>query len=132
MGKIITTILLIAWILFSCFYSNIYLISLKETTYLWFTIIIPSVLPMYVASNFLIGSAFLFLPVFKSTKPLFHFENIFSCMIFFVSLICGNPTVTYLISDSITNNLISKNEGDRLMRSTCHLSPIFIWILSRG
>ena len=53
-------------------------------------------------------------------------------MLFFLSFITSNPTITILIKDAVDNNKISLYEGNRLMRCTNHFSIIFIKINSRN
>lgn len=128
--KLITSLLIICWLVYSCVYSKEYLITLKETTYLWFTIIIPSILPMYVIGNLLLCNRGVFRPLFILTNNYLHFENELSCLIFWISILIGNPTTSSLIIDSVDKGQISNQEANRLMRATSHLSPIFIWIIS--
>ena len=125
-------IILLLWILFSFSNPTLLLFILKETCYLWFTVLIPSILPMYFFSNLLLINERLFNIVYKLTNKLFHFENTTSCMLFFLSFITSNPTITLLIKDAVDNNKISLFEGNRLMRCTNHFSIIFIKINSRN
>ena len=129
---IIINILLSLWIMFSFNNSKTFLSILKETCYLWFSVLVPSILPMYFFSNLLLINERLFNVLYKLTSKLFHFENTTSCMLFFLSFITSNPTITILIKDAVDNNKISLFEGNRLMRCTNHFSIIFIKINSRN
>jgi len=128
----IINILLSLWIIFSFNNSKTFLSILKETCYLWFSVLVPSILPMYFFSNLLLINERLFNVLYKLTSKLFHFENTTSCMLFFLSFITSNPTITILIKDAVDNNKISLYEGNRLMRCTNHFSIIFIKINSRN
>ena len=118
--------------IYSILYSNNYLNILKETCFLWFTILVPSILPLYFISNILLINTNLFKIIYKLTYRIFYFENITSCMLFFISFITSNPTMTILIKDAVDNKQISINEANRLMRCSNHFSIIFIKVNSRN
>ncbi len=129
MKKFLLVIFLFALIFYNFFYVKDYLETIKETTYLWFTVLVPAVLPMYVISNFLINIPNTFKLFYFILKPFYQFENVTSAMLFILSFLTSNPTTTILIKQSLQNKLISTYEANRLMRSTSHFSFIFIYLV---
>ncbi len=99
---------------------------LYESIHLWYFIIIPSILPTYFIGNLLIINNSIFNIIYKLTNQLFHFENKYSCLLFFISFFISNPSITYLIKESTINNEISLNEANKLSRCTNHFSIIYI------
>lgn len=124
--KLIFTVLIIFMMINSFLYINEFQIIVKETTYLWFSLIVPSLLPMYVLSNFLLSIPNFFNILYKILNPIYRFENVTSTTIFILSFFTGNPTITMMIKDAVDDNLISISEGNRLMRCSSHFSFIFI------
>lgn len=124
--ELIITVLIIFMMINSFLYINEFQIIVKETTYLWFSLIVPSLLPMYVLSNFLLSMPYLFNVLYKILNPIYRFENVTATTIFILSFFTGNPTITMMIKDAVDNNLISISEGNRLMRCSSHFSFIFI------
>ena len=97
-----------------------------ESIKLWYYLIIPSILPTYFIGNFLLINNSIFDIIYIFTNQLFKFENKYSCLLFFISLVISNPSMTFLIKESYKNNHISLNEANKLMRCTNHFSIIYI------
>ena len=72
---IIINILLSLWIIFSFNNSKAFLSILKETCYLWITVLVPSILPMYFFSNLLLINERLFNTADEKVK-----QSVFSKM----------------------------------------------------
>lgn len=131
MKKFLFFLFLLLLIVYNFYAIDSFTITVKEITYLWFTVLVPSLLPLYVLTNFLITIPSGFNLFYYLLNPFYHFENATSTAIFLLSFIVSNPTITILINQALDHNLISINEGNRLMRSTSHLSFIFIYLLVR-
>lgn len=97
-----------------------------ESISLWYYLIIPSILPTYFIGNFLIINNNIFNIIYYLTNKIFHFENKYSCLLFFISFVISNPSITFLIKENYEKNTISLNEANKLMRCTNHFSIIYI------
>lgn len=128
--KKISFIFIIFILFYNIKYINDYQLIIKETTYLWFTVLIPSVMPMYVFSNLLLAIPNCFNVFYYLLNPLYRFENSTSTAIFLLSFLTSNPTTSIIIVNSLNQNLISNFEADRLMRSTSHFSFTFIYLIA--
>lgn len=123
--------LIILMIIFNFIYVLEYQLIIKEITYLWFTLLLPSIMPMYVLTNFLIRMPNFFKFLYKVFNPFYHFESETSASIFILSFFTGNPSITLMITDSISHQLLSYHEGNRLMRCSSHFSFIFIKLVTK-
>ncbi len=100
--------------------------TIINTCILFVTIIMPSILPMYLLGNFLMSTNILskvFYPILKKLLPL---ENEQACTIYLLSIIMGNPTTSILINESINKNIITSTQAKKLMRITFFMNPLFI------
>ncbi|HHU24370.1 MAG: hypothetical protein PHG08_06835 [Bacilli bacterium] len=100
--------------------------TFHNTLFLWVKYIIPSLVPLYIVGNILAAYPFLSFFIYPLFKNIFNFESEKSCSLFLLSFIIGQPTITLLIKQALTEQAISNNEANRLMRFTSHLSPLFI------
>lgn len=92
----------------------------------WLLIIVPSISTSYICGVFIFHYPLLSYILFPILKPIYHFENQKSCSLFLISLIIGEPSITKLINNAILQNEISVKEGNRLMRFSSFISPIFL------
>ncbi len=100
--------------------------TIINTCILFVTIIMPSILPMYLLGNLLIHVNILskiFFPILKKILPL---ENEHTCTIYLLSIVMGNPTTSILISESINKNIITPTQAKKLMSITFFMNPLFI------
>lgn len=128
--KKISFIFIILILFYNIKYISDYQLIIKETTYLWFTVLIPSIMPMYVLSNLLLAIPNCFNMFYYLLNPLYRFENATSTTIFILSFLTSNPTTSIIIVNSLNQNLISRFEANRLMRSTSHFSFTFIYLIA--
>lgn len=122
--------LIIIILFFNFYYIKDYQILIKETTYLWFTILLPSVMPMYVFSNLLLSVPSGFKIFYHLLNPIYRFESLTSTTIFILSFLTSNPTTSMIITNSYKNGMLSLLEANRLMRSTSHFSFTFIYLMT--
>lgn len=102
--------------------------SAKNGLYLWFNILLPSLLPFFILSELFIASGLvqyfgrLLGPIMK---PIFRIsgEGSFPLVMSFVS---GYPIGAKLTSRLRSLNLISKAEGDRLITLASTSGPLYI------
>lgn len=100
--------------------------TIINTCILFVTIIMPSILPMYLLGNFIMSTNILskvFYPILKKLLPL---ENEQACTIYLLSIIMGNPTTSILINESINKNIITPTQAKKLMSITFFMNPLFI------
>lgn len=100
--------------------------TIISTCLLFITIIMPSILPMYLLGNFLMSTNILskvFYPILKKLLPL---ENEHACTIYLLSIIMGNPTTSILINESINKKIITHTQAKKLMSITFFMNPLFV------
>lgn len=102
--------------------------SAKNGLYIWFNVLLPSLLPFFILSELLILSGFVktfgnFLkPIMK---PLFNIPGEGSFPLI-MSMVSGYPVGSKLTCSLRTNKIITKDEGDRLIAFTSTSGPLFI------
>lgn len=92
----------------------------------WLYIVIPSISISYITSSFLYNYPLLSTILYPLLSQILHFENKKACSLFLISIIIGEPSISKLINNAVKNNEISVDEGNRLMRFTSFISPIFL------
>ena len=102
--------------------------SARSGLSVWFSIVIPSLLPFFIISEILIQIGFVdfigkLLEPFM--KPLFNLPGNTAFPIT-MSLISGYPVGVKLTSRLREEKLITKNEGDRLISFTSTSGPLFM------
>lgn len=97
-----------------------------EVCDLWLTKVLVSLVPFYLLSNLLIQYPFFSKLLYPTLNKVMHFENQKACSLFFLSLLTGNPTSSFLIAKSVSNQEITVNEGNRLLRCCVFFNPLFI------
>lgn len=115
------------YILFISLYKNNFLNNtLSKIINDWLYIVIPSISISYITSSFLYNYPLLSIILYPILSPILHFENKKACSLFLISIIIGEPSISKLINNAVENNEISVREGNRLMRFTSFISPIFL------
>lgn len=102
--------------------------SAKNGLSIWFNILLPSLLPFLVLSELLILSGFVktfgkFLEPIMGTLFNIPGESSFPII---MSIISGYPIGSKLTCSLRNKNIITKNEGDRLITFSSTSSPLFI------
>ena len=125
--NILPTILFIITILLVIF-SQSNLDATKRGLELWATTVVPALFPFFVVTNLLsqtkvvdiLGKLF-----DKLMKPLFNVPGI-GGFAFVMGLISGYPVGAKVVSNFREQNLITKDEGERLLAFTNNSGPLFI------
>lgn len=130
MGKLFFFFMLIITLIYALLNPASVNTIVIETLTLWFFIVLPSILPMYLIAHFLMRIPLFTKIFYPLLKPLFHFENETACAIYLVSILSGNPTSTSLIITANQNKLISLSEANRLLKFCPFISPLFIMAFS--
>lgn len=100
--------------------------TILSTTKMWLNMVLPSISLSYIISSYVYNYDILSHFFYKCFKNLFHFENSKSASLYLISILIGEPSSTVLIKEAINNNEITLREGNRLMRFTSFISPIFL------
>lgn len=125
---------LIKLVFFLFIFVNLFLISdqitdcIKLSCEIWFSSLIPSMLPIYIASDLLINYGFVdFLAIiFKPfVNKLFGLSGNASFVVFF-SMLTGFPSSAKYIKNLLEKNLIDITEANKLIRFTHFSNPLFI------
>ena len=100
--------------------------TILSTTKMWLNMVLPSISLSYIISSYVYNYYILSHFFYKCFKNLFHFENSKSASLYLISILIGEPSSTVLIKEAINNNEITLREGNRLMRFTSFISPLFL------
>lgn len=100
--------------------------TILSTTKIWLNMVLPSISLSYIISSYVYNYDILSHFFYKCFKNLFHFENSKSASLYLISILIGEPSSTVLIKEAINNNEITLREGNRLMRFTSFISPLFL------
>ncbi len=95
---------------------------------LWATCVAPSLFPFFVITNLLSYTKVVTILgriLDKFMKPLFNVSGIGS-FAFIMGLISGYPVGAKIIADFREKNLVTKEEGERLLAFTNNSGPLFI------
>ena len=105
--------------------------TIYSTTMIWFENIVPNLLPMFIITSLIVSSNLIinicnllgkpFSKIFKTSK--------YGIFVFILSLFTGSPSNAKYIKDLIDNNLISKDEGNKLLLFTTNYNPLLIYSL---
>ena len=95
---------------------------------LWTTCVVPSLFPFFVITNLLSYTKVVTILgriLDKFMKPLFNVSGIGS-FAFIMGLISGYPVGAKIVADFREKNLVTKEEGERLLAFTNNSGPLFI------
>lgn len=123
-------IFLIFYLIFFIMFPDAAKTATYEASNLFFKLIMPSFIPMYLISNLLLN----YPSIFKVFRKLFFFMSFKSddaCGIFLIGLLSGNPTTAILIKRNFLNNRISQSEASQLILFSGMMSPLFIIMSGR-
>ena len=106
-------------------YSDIISISIINTSYLFLSKIVPSILPIFIISKILINYN---LPYYLS--KIFH-NNIY-IYILIISLLSGSPNNVVLLNDLLHKKIISTKEANTYIKCSFFQNPLFIYIMIKN
>ncbi len=109
-------------------FSNSNLSAAKNGLILWANNILPSLFPFFVATNLLMNTKFIdFLGKCfnKIMKPIFNVpgEGSFALI---MGIISGYPVGAKIVSNFRKDNILTKEEAERLISFTNNSGPLFI------
>lgn len=102
--------------------------SILSSLYIWYNTLVPSMFPMILLSDILITyHTYNIIPkvITKYISKIFNISNN-SVIIFILSLISGFPSNGIIINKAITNQIITKEEGNHLLLFCNFANPLFI------
>lgn len=111
--------------------KDIIYITIYKTTLIWFKNIVPNLLPMFIISSLIVSSNLINNISNLLGKPFEYLFNInkSGVYVYLLSLISGSPSNAKYIKDLLDNNLITKDEQDKLLSFTMNYNPILILTL---
>ena len=124
----LTKITIIIFFILILLKKEIIYITIYRTTILWFNNIVPNLLPMFIISSLIINSNLIYNICNLLGKP---FEYIFKTskygiFVYLLSLISGSPSNAKYIKDLLNNNLITKEQSNKLLTFTANYNPLLI------
>lgn len=128
MKKKVITILFIFFLISLILFSNNTIIAAKEGLLLWANCVVPAVFPFCIAVellNYTELAHILGRLLNKLMRPLFNVPGIASYALI-MGIISSSPIGATITYDLYENNLITKNEAERLLAFTNNTGPLFI------
>ena len=124
----LTKILVIIFFVLILIKKDIMYITIYKTTLIWFKNIVPNLLPMFIISSLIINSNLINNICTILGKPFEYIFNInkYGAYVYLLSLISGSPSNAKYIKDLRINNLITKDEQDKLLTFTMNYNPLLI------
>lgn len=126
--KNIFSIVFITFILTLLLFSNTNLSAARTGLTLWAKFVVPTLFPFFVATELLLHTNIITIigkflnPIMK---PVFKVPGI-SAFAFIMGSISGYPVGAKIVTSLRNNNLISKEQGERLLAFTNNSGPLFI------
>ena len=109
-------------------FSKSNLTAAKNGLTLWATCVVPSLFPFFVITNLLSHTkvvSFTGKLLDKFMRPLFNVPGI-GGFVFVMGLISGYPVGAKVVSDFRQEDLVTKDEGERMLAFTNNSGPLFI------
>jgi sporulation integral membrane protein YlbJ len=128
MKKKVITILFIFFLISLILFSNNTILAAKEGLLLWANCVVPAVFPFCIAVellNYTELAHILGRLLNKLMRPLFNVPGIASYALI-MGIISSSPIGATITYDLYENNLITKNEAERLLAFTNNTGPLFI------
>jgi len=128
MKKYIFSLILFLIALFCIVFPQDMIAATKSGLNLWYTIIVPSLLPFLILSNLISTSAlpYLFSKLFSPLmKFLFRLPGVSSIAIF-LGMTGGYPIGAKTTVDLLKNNVISSNDANHMITFVNNSGPLFI------
>ena len=107
--------------------SDIIFNSIHEAIHLWFYKVVPSLLPFFLISHFLINYGLIEI-MSELLKPLMHLlkMNEKTAFILIMSMFTGSPGNAFYIKEALNKNLITEEDATKALMFSQFASPLFI------
>ena len=131
MKKALTKIIIIIFFILIFIKKDIMYYTIYSTTLIWFKNIVPNLLPMFIITSLIVSSNLIIniCNLFGNFFSKIFKTSIYGIFVFTLSLFTGSPSNAKYIKDLIDNNLISKEEGNKLLLFTTNYNPLLIYSL---
>ena len=124
----LTKLIIILFFILILLKKDIMYITIYKTTLIWFKNIVPNLFPMFIISSLIVNTNLINNICNILGKPFQFIFNInkYGVFVYILSLISGSPSNAKYIKDLKDNNLITKEEENRLLTFTTNYNPILI------
>lgn len=131
MKTALTKIIIIIFFILIFIKKDIMYYTIYSTTLIWFKNIVPNLLPMFIITSLIVSSNLIIniCNLFGNFFSKIFKTSIYGIFVFILSLFTGSPSNAKYIKDLIDNNLISKEEGNKLLLFTTNYNPLLIYSL---
>ncbi len=126
--KIIWFFILLLELCYFFTHSKLWYDLFIETTKLWLYKVVVAIIPMYILSSLILMVPFFSNVFYSLIKHLRLFENQKALSLFIISILTGNPTACILVKKAYLNKVISLNQANLIIKSSSHISLLFIVI----
>lgn len=127
-SKVLLPIGCIVFILCLMFYPKVSVNAASKGLRLWADVVFPSLFPFFVASELLEGSGFVH-KIGKLLEPIMRpLFNVPGCGAFILAMgvTSGYPVGAKITTELKKQNMVSKNEAERLLAFTNNSGPLFL------
>ena len=122
------SILSIVFLLSLIFYSTENIIAVKNGLTLWVNNVIPTLFPFFIATEILYNTSIINILSKILEKPVKNLFNVpgQGAFVLLMGTISGYPTGAKIVSNLKSQNILSKEEAERLISFTNNSGPLFI------
>lgn len=128
MRKTISVILVFIFILFILLFPEVTVQAAADGLMLWYTSLLPTLLPLSILSNILIASGYFHYItkyLYAVIKPIYPISRS-GVFPLFAGLLFGFPLGSKITADLVSSHEMSKEEGNVLICICNNLSPVFL------
>lgn len=111
--------------------NNIIYKTIYTTTLIWFKNIVPNIFPMFIITSLIIESNLInnITNIFGNIFSKIFKTSSYSIFVFILSIFTGSPSNAKYIKDLYKNNLITKEECNKLLLFTTNFNSLLIYNL---
>ena len=127
----LTKLIIITFFLLIYLKKDLMYVTIYKTTIIWFKNIIPNLFPMFIITSLIVESNLIinicnlfgnsFSRIFKTSK--------YGIFVFILSLFTGSPSNAKYINDLVNKNLITIDEGNKLLLFSSNYNTLLIYSL---
>ena len=127
----ITKLIVIIFFILLLLRKDIIYITIYKTTLIWFKNIVPNLLPMFIIRSLIISTNLIknICNIFGKIFQYIFNINKYGVYVYILSLISGSPSNAKYINDLYINNLITKEEANKILLFTTNFNSLLIYNL---
>ena len=127
----LTKLIIIFFFILIFLKKDLMYITIYETTLIWFKNIVPNLLPMFIITSLFVSSNLIINVCNLFGKPFSKIFRVskYGIFVFTLSLFTGSPSNAKYINDLVKNNMISVEEGNKLLVFTTNYNLLLIYSL---